>query len=42
MVCYACLQFPKDDYAGELPLLSALKREEVVANLRGISHNAPK
>lgn len=36
------LQFPKSDYAGELPLLCSLTRQEVVTNLRDISHIYPK
>jgi len=34
--------FPKEDYAAELPLLSVLQREEVVSNLRNNSHSMHK
>jgi hypothetical protein len=36
--CCAALQFPKEDYAGEMHLLLGLQREQVVANCRSISH----
>lgn len=41
MLCCA-VQFPKEDYAGEMYLLTALQREGVVANLRAISHAMQK
>jgi hypothetical protein len=37
VLCCA-VQFPKEDYAGEMHLLSRLQREQVVANIRSISH----
>jgi hypothetical protein len=37
VLCHA-VQFPKEDYAGEMHLLSGLQRDQVVANIRAISH----
>lgn len=36
------VQYPKEDYAAEMPLLRALQREQVVANLRSNSHAMSK
>lgn len=36
--CPLCVQYPKEPYAGEMHLLAALTREQVVLNIRAISH----